>query len=386
MGTTGPGRTLERARRSVALVVAAVLVVAAGCGGSTEESTSATDPASEAAQTSSTPSSAITETSTGETAADSPDNDKADKADKEGEAADGDTADDAATAEDERAENTVADGEVANPDQLRRWLGAEVLVVRRAGAPAVVTSDGGVLELADPFPTVRGRYLFDDGTLIGVTGEAACPGFELLGDFHVIADIEPTPGDRPSIIVEDRRALATDAGSGSAEVPRWRFDCAIGTTTDLEPTTEVTYLGEGIQVTKTLDSGLELVETWGLGDTPLNLATSSGTTLLDVDQLTYSYELSADQTTIYATAYSDTGAASPPAAVLAVEVATGEVRWRRDVGGFVWILGDRVLIEVVEPRPETPGDPGGSEIVLVDPATGADLDRIRFTGRIVGLS
>lgn len=278
------------------------------------------------------------------------------------------------------------DGEVATPDELRRWLGADHLVVRRADAPALATSDDGELELVDPFPTVRGRYLFDGGALIDITGEAACPGFELLGDFHVIAEVEPTTGDRPSIIVEDRRALATDAGSGSATVPRWRFDCAIGTATDLEPTTEVTYLGDDIQVTRTLTGGLELAETWGLGDTPLALATGSGTVLLTTEQLVYGYVLSPDQGTIYATAYAGTGAGSPPAEVLAIDVGTGEVRWRRDLGGFVWTLDDRVLIEVVEPRPETPGDPGGSEVVLVDPATGADLDRIRFTDRIVGLS
>ncbi|MEL6985719.1 MAG: hypothetical protein AAFO29_25045, partial [Actinomycetota bacterium] len=240
--------------------------------------------------------------------------------------------------------------------------------------------------LLDEFPTVRGRYLFDAGVLIDVTGAEVCPDFELLGDFHVIADIEPGTGNAPTVIIEDRRALATDAGSGSASVPRWSFDCATGTTTDLDPTTAVIYLPEGVQVTKALAGGLVLVETWGLGDTPLTLATGAGTVLLSGDDLAYDYELSADQSTLYATAYADTGAASPPAAVLAIDVATGETRWRRDLGGFAWTLGDQVLIEVVEPRPETPGRSPGSEIVLVDPATGDDLDRIGFTDRIVGLS
>lgn len=373
--------TVQPRRAAIPLLLAVLAIAAAACGDE------------EAGPTGGTP----TATSAPTTASTSDDDDPAESDDPaEGDdPADGDAGTVPTTTvgtTSSSTSTTPADGDatdddrVATPDELRRWLGAEYLVVRRADAPALATSDDGELELVDPFPTVKAGYLFDGGALIDITGEAACPGFELLGDFHVIADIEPTPGDWPSIIVEDRRALATDAGSGAATVPRWRFDCATGTATDLDPTTAVLYLSEGQQVTKALASGLVLVETRGPGDTPLALATDAGTVLLQTDQLAYDYELSADQSTLYATAYADTGAASPPAAVLAIDVATGEIRWRRELGGFAWALGDQVLIEVVDPRPEAPGQSPGSEIVLVDPATGEDLDRIRFTDRIVGLS
>jgi hypothetical protein len=296
------------------------------------------------------------------------------------------TAAGAASTDDDDPTDEPAEDEVASPDELRRLLGARHLVARRDGAPVLVTSDEGQLELTDDFPTVRGRYLFDDGVVIDVTGAEVCPDFRLLGDFQVIADIEPGTGDAPSIIVEDRQALAADLGSGSATVPRWRYDCATGTTTDLDPTIEVTYRADGTQVVKTSIGELVLIETRGLGDTPVALATGSGAVLLRLDQLAYDYELSPDRRTIYATAYDSTAAAASPAAVLAIDVATGETRWRRELVGFAWTLDDRVVIEVIDPRPEAPGRSPGSEVILVDPATGEDLDRIPFTDRIVSLS
>ncbi len=72
--------------------------------------------------------------------------------------------------------------------------------------------------------------------------------------------------------------------------------------------------------------------------------------------------------------------------MLAIEVATGEERWRRDLPGFAWTLGDRVLIEVVEWDPERPGRSSARELLVVDPSTGADLERIPFNDRVVALS
>ncbi len=270
--------------------------------------------------------------------------------------------------------------------ELLAWLGAERLVARQADGTVVARTGQGDLGLATDYPVVRGPYLFDDGILIDFDGQPACRGFELLGDYHVIDDVEPGDAGQPAVIVEDRRALAANLAKGTAPVPRWRYDCDTGTTTDLDPASTVTYQPDAIEVTTTEPSGLTLVSTWGLGDSPLVLATGSGTSLLDGDDLAYDHVLSQDEATIYATAYADTGAASPPVAVLAIEVATGEERWRRDLPGFVWTLGDRVLIEVVDWDPERPGRSPAREILFVDPATGADLDRMAFSDRLVALS
>jgi len=273
--------------------------------------------------------------------------------------------------------------EATEAGALRSFLGADRLVLR-VGTDVVASSEQAEVGLVGSFPGVHADHLVDDGTILDFTGQPVCPDFELVGDYLIIEDVI-SQGGSPVVIVEDRRTLAIDVGA-STPVPRWRHDCGTGEVAELPSTSSVEWTDETSIVTTTTPGGLTLVTEWGIGDSPARLSTGAGTLLIDTDALAYDYVLAPDEATVYATTYSGTGAASPPDGVIAIDVETGAERWRRDVGGFPWILNDRLVIEEVDLQLSDLGLFVGREIVIVDPATGAELDRTATTNRIVGLS
>lgn len=285
-------------------------------------------------------------------------------------------------------ETTEADGnepaEATEAGALRSFLGADRLVLR-VGTDVVASSDQAEFGLDSSFPGVHADHLVDDGTILDFTGQPVCPDFELVGDYLIVEDVI-SQGGSPVAIVEDRRTLAIDVGAASTPIPRWRHDCGTGEVTELPSTSSVEWTDETSIVTTTTPGGLTLVTEWGTGDSPARLSTGAGTLLIDTDALAYDYVLAPDEATIYATTYSGTGAASPPDGVIAIDVETGAERWRRDVGGYPWILNDRLVIEEVDLQLSDLGLFVGREIVIVDPTTGVELDRTATTSRIVGLS
>ncbi len=280
-------------------------------------------------------------------------------------------------------EDAAATGDPAT--DLRRRLGATKVVVRTADA---LISDAGDARFdlpadyatAYPHHLVLGRRILDDA------GDAACPDLDLLGDFTVVADIVSNGGDATVVVVENRRALVEEAGPGLADIDRWGHDCASGETTELEPTATAAWDGDRVIERRLTTSGVVLHSEWGLGDSPLILRTDTGTVLIDGDDLAYDHVVSPDGETIYFTSYAGTGAALPPVAVTAVDSASGEVRWRLDEPGFAFVFGDRVVIQLIDPSGlDDLGLFPGRGIVVLDAATGAELDRFAFDAQLVGL-
>ncbi len=273
---------------------------------------------------------------------------------------------------------------VDEAEELRAAIGAEWVAVRRGDAVTVATGSA-TFDLADPYPGIHGDHLVADGAVFDLSGRPVCQDLELLGDFHVVADVA-TEGELVSVFVEDRWARGSGELTEPVDVPRWRFDCATSETTTVPSTTVVGPAPDGGQiVTTTTGGGLVLVAEWGLGDTPLRLTTGDGTTLLQTDALAYDYVLGPNERTVFATTYAGTGAASPPDGVMAIDVATGAERWRWPAGGFVSVLGDRLVIEEVDTGKFADGTFPGREVVVVDPVTGAELDRVPFGSRLAGL-
>lgn len=93
--------------------------------------------------------------------------------------------------------------------ELRRALGADSVVAYTEGV-VVAVSDLGEVEIADHYPGVFHQHLVVDGRIVDYGGRPVCEGFELLGDFHVVAEVQSVDGS-VIVTVEDRRALQSHA-------------------------------------------------------------------------------------------------------------------------------------------------------------------------------
>ena len=287
--------------------------------------------------------------------------------------------------------STTSSRAVAPPDtdlfdsvaELRNVLGA-ARIVARLGDVVVAVSDDGQIEVPDEYPTAYPDHIVVAGRITDYAGRPVCPGFELPAELHII-EIDTVEGSLV-LTLEDRRTLWADGLEGQVEVPRWAYDCERQETVQLPSTSTVEQRTEAVVERITTSTGLILVAEYGLGDTPLGLTTGTGLVLIDKDETAYDYVLSADTQTIYFTTYSGTGAASPPDGVVAVDVASGAVRWRLDVAGFVKVFGNRLVIEKIDTTMLMDhGTFRRLEILLVDPATGSELNRFPFEGWLIGL-
>ena len=272
----------------------------------------------------------------------------------------------------------------AELDGLRNALGVQRLVMRNADGVSAA-SDNGVLRLTDQAPAVFRDFIVHEGQVLDYAGEVVCQEDDLPGGDFVIVNLLVGP-EGPVAFMDDRSVLNNLEGTGSVGLPQWRVDCITGDVDEVPTATTVDFSPEITITTTATPGGLVLMTEQGIGDTPLRLTTGSGVVLLEADDLTFDFHLSSDEATLYATTYRGTAAAEPPNGIIAIDVATGEQRWRRDVGGFVWVLPQGLVIEEIE-LSDGPFDGlgPGRELVLVDPASGADLERFAVTDRVVAI-
>lgn len=268
--------------------------------------------------------------------------------------------------------------------ELRLRLGADKVVVWTDDDRLVGVRDDARFELPGDYATAHadhlsiGRRVFDDD------GVAVCPDLQ-LGEFWVITDVVDDDGSTV-VFAEDRRFLIFDPGPDGTPLPRRSVRCDTGTVTDLEATATVSWDGETVVERRTIGGGRVVVVEWGLGDTPVLVTNEGGDVLIASEDLAFDHRFSTDGATVYFTTYAGTGAALPPVSVSAVDVDSGQRRWRIDLPGYALPLDDRVVIDVVDTSAlDNLGLFPGNEVVVVEAATGTELDRFPFTGRLIGL-
>ncbi len=277
-------------------------------------------------------------------------------------------------------------------EQLRVDLGANRLAVRTGSdGPAdgdfgtvSIFSESGQVTLDDPFPRTFADHVLVNNQILDYAGEPACGDFEVQGDFAIVTEVADVNGS-PVVTIEDRRLLVEAFAEGILAdladprvLPRVGFDCEADEPLDVDAVATIQDRGDTVVITRQMPEGPTLITERGLGDTPPRITTGDGIELV-ADDITGNLRLTSDGTILVTTSFAGTGAAEPPVAVFAVDVATGERLWQVDVAGIPWPLGDRIVID------GQPSDDGAEEVIVVDATTGAELDRFAFDGEIIGL-
>ncbi|MEM9565218.1 MAG: hypothetical protein AAGA93_21530 [Actinomycetota bacterium] len=269
--------------------------------------------------------------------------------------------------------------------ELRDRLGVTKVVVRARG---LLVSDNGSdrFELPDDFAEVHPAHLVIGVRILDDTGEFVCPEL-VVGDDGVIVDVVRSDSGSTVVTMEDRRPLVFDGGAGETPIERWTYDCDSGQRSDLDPAASATWTGDVVFERRIGETGPVLVTEWGLGDTPAVVTTGDGIELIAFDDVAWDHALSPDGATLYYTSFAGTAAAAPPRAVTAVDTTTGVERWTVDLPGFVHVVDDRVIIEVVDAS--ALNDLGWfdtTDLIVVDGATGAVLDEFPFANDLVGIA
>ncbi len=290
-------------------------------------------------------------------------------------------------ADDADIDQTPTEDSPSDLSELRAALGADAIAIGTADGSTIVDSANSTTGPVtfDGWVALHPDHIETDDAILDYAGDQACPGLEILADFHIIDSIELIEG-RAVATIEDRQLMNAIDEDFSGPIPRWSHDCATDTVTDLEPTLTVESQGDSRFETRTYPEGLTLTVESALGDSPVVLTNGDGTVLAAADDLIFGYELSADRQTIYLTSYASSAATESPEAVIAVDTTTGAERWQMEVGGFAHDLGDRVIIEALGSTLNDFGVFETEELLIVDALTGDVLDRVPFTdGYIIGL-